>query len=142
MKNGTILLLIVGFVVFSGCDNKAEYGEGLSSVSWLPDSATDISYYKSYLYTAYELDMSEEQFLQWAKDKSWEISEIVEPISIGRYNRYLLSDSKNDPGYWAKVFAEIESGYFYRWERGKSGGGVNVAYDSIKKRVYYQYNPR
>lgn len=136
------ILFCIGLMLCSGCDNKAEYGEDLSSVSWLPESASKISYYRSYNYTAYEFDISEEDFFLWVKENQWDVSEITEPVTISRYNYYLIEESKDDPQFWEKVFVVVKTGYFYQWERGQSGGGIDLAYDSIINRVYYQYNPR
>lgn len=43
-----------------------EIAEGVYSVEWLPTEATNINYYRSYGFTAYEFQISETGFRKWA----------------------------------------------------------------------------
>jgi hypothetical protein len=137
-----VVIFFVGVVFGYLYGERYEFAEEVENVSWLPDSASNISYYKSYNYTAYEFDISEEAFLRWAKDHHWNVSKIDKSITISRYNYYLVQESKSDPEFWEKVYVTINTGYFYQWERGQSGGGIDVAFDSATNRAYYQHNPR
>ena len=51
-----------------------ETAENVKRVSWLPPTASSISYYRSSSFALYEFDMSESDFLKWSR---WR----VEPIS-------------------------------------------------------------
>lgn len=133
-----------------------EHGEHWKTVKWLPSEATDISFYRSYSFTAYEFDISEKGFLQWAS--RWEISPITTSFTIRRYSSQLdstrypqLNNDHTEAEYnqWlqaqserkAKAEATIDEGYFYA-HRQSNGGGVWVAYDKKRGRAYYKSMPR
>lgn len=137
-----LVLFLVGLIWGYNFRERYEFGEDVNRVPWLPDSASNICYYKSYVYTAYEFDISEQGFLDWAKKHQWEISEIIEPVIISRYNRFLVDTKDSDEEHSAAIYSGIKIGYYYQWERRESGGGIAVVYDSTKQRAYYQSNPR
>jgi len=58
---------------------QVETGESVASVDWLPKSASNVSYYRSYMNTAYEFDIDEAGFLKWSR---WEVAEITEPVRL------------------------------------------------------------
>lgn len=71
----------VPLCVLSGCitvavmfikdiSREPEIGVNISSVDWLPASAREISYFRSYGYTAYEFKIKESEFRDWAKMKA------------------------------------------------------------------------
>lgn len=112
--------------------------------SWVnvPDSAKNISYLKIFgLYSSYEFDISEEEFLDWAKE--WPVHKITEPTTFVRYARYILPEPNRDDWdavdeYETKVFHKISNGHYYHKEY-KNGGGTRVAYDKDKQRVYFSF---
>lgn len=133
-------------------------GEHLETVDWLPSEASDVSYYRSYLFTAYEFDISEEGFLKWASD--WEVKPVQAPYTIRRYSSALnrlpypgdrdrrMSDptdveefSEAMRAWEAEQRATITTGYWYERVQ-RNGGGVWVAYDRDRKRAYYVSTPR
>jgi hypothetical protein len=130
--------------------NRVETAENVAHVSWLPETATNVSYYRSYIFTAYEFDMSDEAFLNWAK--CCEIKPIVKPFWIPRYTggapREPPEENASDEQFqrfWEKDrlrSATINNGYFYQQEFGQSGGFVRVAWDGTMNRAYFQTNPR
>lgn len=61
-----------------------ETAENVARVHWLPTSASNVSYYKSYSFTAYEFDIPERDFRAWSY---WEVRPIGKPIEVARYNR-------------------------------------------------------
>jgi hypothetical protein len=128
-----------------------EVGENVKSVDWLPQEAQNISYYKTYSYTAFEFDISEEGFRKWAA--RWDFKKIETPAGISRYNRMMLKMPKFDSKdadksmkeyeeYKSKVNAAIVNGYYYRTPPRGDGGGMYVAYDTDKGRAYFQSSPR
>ena len=138
---------------------EVESGEHVARVSWLPESATDVSFYRSYSFTAYEFTIPEQNFLHWAK--GWEVARIVgEPRSISRYHRGLNDVPYPDdpaPGehskeVWSKYetalaqyreanVKHIANGYYYEI-RQSDGGGMAVGYDKEIGRAYFQSAPR
>lgn len=88
-----------------------EAGEDASRVDWLPESAARICWYRSYLNTAVEFDMPEEDFLAWARSengkKNFMLGEI-EPIgktdwfyfqyALPRYTKFLVPEYRLEKG--------------------------------------------
>ncbi len=120
------------------------YAENVGGVAWLPAEARNISYYRSYSYTAYEFDISEEGFRDWAGYKRWRLSAIEDPVTVLRYNWPIIKSPENFEGIApagtdGKV--TIESGLIHHTDLG-AGGGIWVAYDTDAGRAYYQSKPR
>ena len=143
-----IKIVLVGLFlcVFGSCFYFAvyhhDYAENVASVRWLPKSATNISYYQSYSYFAYEFDISEENFLLWA-GKQWEVSRIAqdEPFVIRRYSLLLTPyhSQKDYEEYESETRAKIKEGWGWKSEARRGGGGARVAYDSTTGRAYYEF---
>ena len=109
-----------------------EVGENELSVKWLPKTATNVSYFRSYGFTAYEFDISESDFVKWS---SWQLSPIERPVTVFRYchgNPAVAFDSKR---------AIVVNGLTYSY-RYHNHGGVIVAYDRTKGRAFYWSAPR
>jgi hypothetical protein len=122
-----------------------ETGENIDSVSWLPKSASHISYLRSYGFTAYEFDISESDFRAWS---SWELQPISKPVTVMRYsftNQADFDTRNTSMAQWdrweEKCRATVSDGLWYERRRG-NGGGVTVAYDRTKGRAYIQTSPR
>lgn len=124
--------------------------ENVPSVDWLPASASNVSYYKSYSFTAYEFDIAEQDFKAWAWVK---LEPITQPVTVFRYssrNEYQASyppnatqaqidaiETANENLRGKKVF----TGLYYE-SRTNSGRGVTFVYDRAAGRGYFQSNPR
>jgi len=143
-----LMAVLLGLSIFAGfilavqwSNDHPDIGENKMSVSWLPSSATNISYYRSYSFTAYEFDMDERVFLRWASRSG--LKEIKIPVEIERYAFGQLEEMPTGEygDKRSKYYATVSSGLYYSDER-SSGGGERIAYDRAKKRVYYQSNPR
>ena len=126
-----------------------EIGEALESVDWLPDSATNVSFYRSYMNTAYEFDISEHEFCDWSR---WELAEITEPVGLSRYLQFSTPrpvEPQNPTQEKMENFAleysrrgvRISDGLYYGHTQ-DNGGGVWIAYDRKTGRAYYQSAPR
>ena len=123
-----------------------ETAENVKHVDWLPKTATNVSYFRSYAYTAYEFDISEPEFRRWT---SLEVKPISKPVTIARYSLMTRQQSELPPdatpaqfeAWEAERHATVADGFYYENRRG-NGGGVSVAFDRTKGRVYFQTNPR
>ena len=124
-----------------------ETAENLARVDWLPESASNVSYYKSYNFTAYEFNIPEPDFKQWAW---WDLEEIKDPVKVDRYTFFAkrrlpmgpdATPSRQLEQEYESRSAEVAHGLFYEY-RSSSSGGVSVAYDRVKGRAYFQSNPR
>jgi hypothetical protein len=123
-----------------------ETAENVANVDWLPQSASNVSYYRSYRFTAYEFDMAETDFKRWTP---YEVKPIDSPVKVARY--WLISRGYSDLGpnpkraeweaWEASAYATISDGLYYSHRR-SDGGGVDVAFDRRKGRVFFQTNPR
>ncbi|MCF6312099.1 MAG: hypothetical protein L3J39_06585 [Verrucomicrobiales bacterium] len=120
-------------------------GIAVEQVDWLPQEATNISYYKSYIFTAYEFDISEKGFKKWVSNFD-QVRVIEKPTTIARYS--LAKDHYIDGADESNWIPDTESSYikiskgYYSGHTDMDGGGHHVGYDSIKGRAYRQYNPR
>src|SRR5262245_53760868 len=88
LKSLLIAVTIIGTTIglLRGCFlalTHVETGENVDHVSWLPNSASNVSYYESYGYTAYEFDMSEDDFKKWVR---YDVKPITEPFHVLRYS--------------------------------------------------------
>ena len=115
-----------------------DIGEGLTSVDWLPSSAKEINYIRSYSFTAYEFTITPEGFLDYAKSKDWPVAKINKKEGIARYLLFFESLGKKVD---SDVYATIQDGYSYNF-RQKNGGGVSVCYDLKNQRAYVAISPR
>ena len=73
-----------------------EIGEHVDHVNWLPPTASDICYFKTYSNTAYEFNIPENDFMNWAA--KIKLSEIHDPFQIERYTRSLADRSEMQDG--------------------------------------------
>jgi hypothetical protein len=122
-------------------------GANVESVSWLPADARNVSYYRTYSWTAYEFDIGEAAFRKWAAGE-YDLKEISEPRSIMRYSYKNFARQwrgrRESDAYEAekeKHFAAITDG-LYHFETWRNGGSIHVVYDRQKQKAYYQSNPR
>jgi hypothetical protein len=129
-----VCIFIFGGYLFYNYTTTSKYDENVKSVDWLPEVATNISYFKSYLFIAYEFTISENDFLALAEKEGWKIEQIEKLFEISRY-----TSGENPEG--AETEAIITSGYFYE-QRETDGGGISVAFDADKQRAYFQSNLR
>ena len=148
-----VIILIFSLGLYaSWSNNNPEKGENVKSVDWLPAGATDVSYYKTYSWTAYEFSIEEDAFKEWAYER-WELAEIKDPVSISRYKYFLIKYPNTDhmtelnaiedsiDDYKKQTSVTITNGIYYGNRRG-NGGGVQVGYDRKNNRAYIQSNPR
>ena len=129
--------------------SRVETGENVSRVRWLPKAACNVSYYRSYLNTAYEFDISEPDFVAWSR---WTLTEIDLPVTIVRYTFFTrpyptLPDDPTIEEFevhrqmLSERGATVAKGLFHT-ECAPDGGGVWVAYDRTKQRAYFRSAPR
>lgn len=119
-----------------------DQGENVMSVDWLPPEATNISYYRSYEFTAYEFTISESGFRDWALSKGYSLSTITDQTKNIR--RYLFALHHTEPDRnidYEDTRLEIRKGLFYETVQ-RNGGGYLVVYDTESSRVYFKHTPR
>lgn len=129
---GIALGLICGFVRSL---TYIDQGEHVNKVSWLPTQATNVAYYRSYVFTAFEFDIPEADFRYWARQ--WDVQPITRPQTILRYSFY--AHVTHDPAH--PQHARLHDGLYYE-HRQSNGGGVAVGYDRELGRAYFCTTPR
>ena len=140
------LWLLLGF---NRVLTRVEYGVNQASVPWLPKSATNVSFYKSYGYTAYEFEIPEDDFVKWSGQK---LTQIGGPLRVPRYclvnsrlpdygpNPTLRQEREQFQALAARE-AVVSKGLAYTQHFG-SGGGTIVAYDRQRGKAYFWHAPR
>ncbi len=150
-KQGTwrmspIFLTIVAVTVCAGgtlgyfCGNQTTYAEDLDSVPWLPESASQISYYKSYGRTVCEFNMPLKEFLKWAEEENWEVEKITEPLSMQRYTYYLTDSDTQIPERQVELEPQsvtVDSGHHCVKEIVQGHTYLEVIYNEANSKVYY-----
>lgn len=134
--------LFLALLWFFCVTRPAEIGEKVPHVSWLQEDASEISYYRSYSWTAYEFKVSEESFRKHA-NSLWEFHEITEPETIERYNTYLLKpeDFSSYEDFLNATSVTVRNGICAKLRR-SNGGGYRAIYDRDSGKAYIQTNPR
>ena len=134
--------LLVSLAIFSiwYSNTYPEFGEHVERVSWLPAEATDVSFFKSHSWTAYEFKISEAGFRKHVHS-SWQFEEISEEEIIARYNYILAMKSPNDEELQGQRSARVKNGIVTSriWE---NGGRYHAVYDRDTGIGYIQHNPR
>jgi len=142
--------LWVGGVAWS--DAHPDVGVNAPSVKWLPEAATNVSFYKTYSWTAYEFDIDEAGFRKWAK--KLDLRPIQDAKFINRHSWREFSREANERcnetgelGAWVypverKHFAVVRNGLFHKHTNGVNGGQTHLVYDRDDGRAYYTSNQR
>lgn len=131
-----VLTAGVAFLVFIGLYlvwrfAKPYHEENLPHVPWLPESARNISYYRScFAFDAYEFDIAEADFKKMYKQKDDRpFQEIVEPRTIARFKKKISGSPRKEQT------AVVKNGLFAEWE--ENGKVFHVVFDREKKRAYF-----
>lgn len=137
----------LGLVMWSNAHPKT--GENVAKVSWLPASASNVSFYKTYSWTAFEFDISEDEFRKWAAHRT--LKEIVKEEKICRYSYWKFCRKKHSVKTDEELtdymnaekrhYAVVSKG-LYDSRRHDNGGGYHVVFDRDKQRAYFQFSPR
>ena len=78
-----IMSAFIAFAVLAACEDSS-FGEHMSTVSWLPSTASDISYSHNRGWRAYEFSITESDFRNWAA-ADYSLSEVTSPVNVLRY---------------------------------------------------------
>ena len=151
-KRVILTTLAIGFIVGVGfvwyaidSSKKIESGQGVTTVPWLPDAATDISYYRSYGWTAYEFEISEEGFIEWTS--KYPLKEVDDTVYMERWS--WLDFSQESSHLSTEEYQSLRLSHLTAIENGlfggrswTNGGKELVAFDRKLGRAFFQSNPR
>lgn len=139
-------IFVFGWLGIGAWENaNPEQGENQARVDWLPENASDISYYRAYSWKAWEYSMNESDFREAAT--RYNLREITEEQVIPRYSWWTFRNTNNAKNYKdffaeeSKHYAKVRNGLFAS-ERQADGGGFQLVFDRDQSRVYFQSNPR
>ncbi len=121
-----LLLLGLWFGGVWYSEHHPDQGEHARRVSFLPETATDVSWYRSYNSTGFDFKISEADFKKWSR---WEVREIAEPFSV-----FLRRNAGQEQ-------IKIKNGLYY-FSTARNGGITLVAYDRASGRAYFYSTPR
>lgn len=142
------VILTLPIAVFFFLSHQPEFGEHLDSVSWLPGTASNISFYKSKQVEVYEFNISENAFKIWARDKGLKVTAITNQQSLSRYKAYIPSAASESgkavspdgsveleqfEAWQNAISAEVEQG----WHAHSKTEGTAI-FDSQQQRAYYE----
>lgn len=139
---------------------KFDAGEHEALVDWLPPEASDICWYRSHMIAAFEFDMREDDFLNWAGN-----AEVRQKYGIGELER--IGSAKQPYPPHARLFPSVTRySYFLDDKKRKKAGlpikqppesrsnvspergwkfldmseiGCKLVYDADRQRVYYNW---
>lgn len=83
----SILLLPVAIYFYAS--SGPDYGENVPEVSWLPNYATNVSYYRSKQVRVYEFHISAQDFRTWARQNGMSVQRVTSPEVLSRYKAYI-----------------------------------------------------
>ena len=108
-----ILIFPIAFFYFLG--HSPDFGENVESVNWLPDDASQISYYRSKQVQVYEFKISPEAFKNWARSNQMTVAPLSEQTALSRYKAYLPPSPKKQAKHLPK-HAPISIEQFSAWQ--------------------------
>lgn len=142
-------LLILPLSVLFFLRQQPSYGENLKSVNWLPDTASNISFYRSKQIQVYEFTMDFESFQAWAGSQALDIRQLTNEQIISRYKAYLPTPKNKQASppptdgnlvsiefqdWQSKISAKVSDGFIIR---GKDD--IRILYDKTAQRVYFEH---
>ncbi|CAA6680199.1 MULTISPECIES: hypothetical protein [unclassified Lentimonas] len=86
------LIPALPLAIFYSLSSSPDFGENVESVKWLPNYASQVSYYRSKQVQVYEFTISPENFNRWARSNQMKVQHLSEPEILSRYKAYLPVD--------------------------------------------------
>jgi len=88
-----VLFLALPVAVFFFLSQSPDLGENVPSVNWLPDYASNVSFYRSSQVQVYEFDITPENFRRWAESRGMKVRRLVNEEVLSRYAAYFPTKS-------------------------------------------------
>ena len=143
------ILLCLPFAALFYLGSQPTYGKNEASVDWLPESASNISYYRSKQISVFEFDISGVNFKRWAEGRGMRVRRLAENTSISRFNAYIPAESRV-PETSDDASGEAPSVEFNAWqsaisariERGliaEGSDGAKAVFDGSANKAYFEH---
>ncbi|WP_395750314.1 hypothetical protein [Prosthecobacter sp.] len=139
MKVALIIGALVGIgliiALFGGAFSRGS-GSHVNSVSWLPKTASDITYHEDdglFYHFCYECTMAPEDFQNFARESRWTLNEKRDFHGTGGRLRLGLPpfrvEANRSPNHYpfALVYENVA----------RNGGGIRVIYDPDRQRLFF-----
>jgi hypothetical protein len=125
------------------------YGENEASVSWLPGTASNVSYYRSKQVQVYEFKISSGEFKRWAESQGMRVRRLIGEATISRFRAYIpapkevASQPATPDGVisieeleaWQKeISARVDQGLI-----AEGSDGSLAIFDGANGRAYFQH---
>jgi len=110
------LILLLPVAVFYYLNSGPDYAENLNKVSWLPNYATDISYFRSKQIKVYEFRIKAEDFKTWAGQNGMSVQRVTSPEILSRYKAYIPAP-KTKPGELPPPEQVVNIDALQQWQR-------------------------
>lgn len=89
------LLPILPIAILAYLDRHPKYAENVDTVKWLPDTASNISYYRSSQVQVYEFKIPPEDYKKWAALNNLTPTPITQSQTLSRYKAYIPANAQN-----------------------------------------------
>ena len=143
------LLLALPFAILFFVNRKPNYGEHVPSVHWLPDSASDICFYKSKQLEVYEFNIDPREFRNWAQSRGMSLRRLSGSEVVSRYKAYLPADDGSNRPTCRHPMVPLILNQFNAWQRAisikiesgliaKAPDESIAVYDAKAQRAYYE----
>ena len=145
------LMLVLPLAILSFLSNAPDYGENIDQVAWLPDYASDISYYHSKQVQVYEFKISPPNFKRWAESSDMQVHRLNKQEILSRYKAYLpAGNNQQDQPVTPDGTVSIEQ--FETWQdaisitvkegliaQNPDGSTATVIYDPKTQKAYFEH---
>lgn len=141
-------ILLLPVAIYFYASSGPDYGENVPTVSWLPNYASDISYYRSKQVRVYEFRIKAEDFRTWARQNGMSVQRVTTPETLSRYKAYFPApETETTESESAEIARTIEG--FQEWQNQISitvdagivarGSNQDVAiYDNNTNKAYFE----
>ena len=131
------------FISVVHLQNNPEIKQNVPECKTWNTTLRNASFFNSYVWTAWEGEISEKDFLVMAKHNSWDIKPLNKPFILERSASELIRQHQAEKAGRRVVpqAVDVADGYSFN-RRQSNGGGTLVVWDKFRQKVYIISNPR
>lgn len=152
----SLVLSFLGYVWYGFSTFESGINVPTTDLVWLPESASNVTYFQDWLSQYAEFDIEEKEFVEWCTLKGWPLQRVTEAQSEFRINRprYPLEQhgvlkktplppADYDPStYEHPYFKKFKPGDLFYSRRYDNSGGYYIAYEVETGRAFYTHSNR
>lgn len=143
-----VLMLLLPIAIYFYAKSGPDFGENVPSVSWLPDTASNVSYYRSKQVKVFEFSIAPDNFKNWAEQNGMTIQRVTTTEILSRYKAYVPTPSGEssepvtpDGSVTVEQFEDWQNQISISVESGMIANGEDnsvAIYDVKTKKAYYE----